>query len=293
VSDPVRLGVIGGSGLYDLPNFVREDVIFPETPYGSPSGEIVIGSLAGNRIAFLARHGAGHRLSPSEVPYAANIYALKALGVERLLSVSAVGSLREEVEPRSFCIPDNLIDRTTGRQRTFFGDGITAHVSMADPFCLAFSDSVALAATKSTDLAVSNGGTYVCIEGPQFSTRSESELFRQWGASIIGMTALPEARLAREAELCYACLAMVTDYDVWHSTDDVSVEIVIENLMAMAADVAGIVSRLVANDVHQCDAGCGIALDNAIITAPDVVDADVWERLGSITSRYLREHSQQ
>lgn len=290
VSDRAELGIIGGSGLYNLPGFDQDDSVPVDTPYGRPSSDVVVGTLGATRIAFLSRHGAGHRLTPSEVPYAANLYALKALGVERVLSVSAVGSLRERIEPRSFCVPDNLIDRTIGRRRSFFGDGAVAHVSIAEPFCPEFSAQVATAAESASSLGVQRGGTYVCIEGPQFSTRAESELFRQWGASIIGMTALPEARLAREAELCYACLAMVTDYDVWHTEEDVSVELVIENLMAMAADVADIVAELAAGDDVVCAAGCRTALDNAIITAPEAIADEVWARLGPITERYRSEH---
>lgn len=289
MSAPAQIGIIGGSGLYALPGFSREESIAIDTPYGSPSSEVVVGMLAGRRIAFLSRHGPGHRLAPSEVPFAANVYAMKSLGVERLLSVSAVGSLREEYAPRSFCVPDDLIDRTISRRRSFFGQGAVAHVSMADPFCPDFSRQVLNAARTASDLPVHEGGVYVCIEGPQFSTRAESELFRQWGASIIGMTALPEARLAREAELCYACLAMVTDYDVWHM-EDVSVELVIENLMAMAADVAGIVAALAAADDGRCEAGCETALDNAVITSAEAVEEDVWTRLGPIAARYLQEH---
>ena len=291
MSESVELGIIGGSGLYALPGFRQTEAVEIETPFGNPSSEIVIGELAGTRIGFLSRHGSGHRLAPHEVPFAANIYALKSIGVERLLSVSAVGSLQLHLEPRGFCVPDNLIDRTTGRRRTFFGDGAVAHVSMADPFCAAFSSQVVTSARSATDLAVHRGGTYVCIEGPQFSTRAESELFRSWGASIIGMTALPEARLAREAEICYACLAMVTDYDVWHAADDVSVEIVIENLQAMASDVADIVAALVEREKGHCQSGCSRALDDAIITSPDSVSDRYWERLGPIARRYLTDRS--
>ena len=291
MTETVELGIIGGSGLYALPGFRQTESIEMETPFGKPSSDVVVGELAGTRVAFLSRHGSGHRLAPHEVPFAANIFALKSVGVERLLSVSAVGSLQLHLEPRSFCVPDNLIDRTTGRRRTFFGEGAVAHVSMADPFCRQFSSQVIAAARSATDLSVHRGGTYVCIEGPQFSTRAESELFRSWGASIIGMTALPEARLAREAELCYACLAMVTDYDVWHAADDVSVEIVIENLQAMASDVAGIVTALVESGESQCRSGCSVALDDAIITSSESVTDSYWERLGPITRRYLTERS--
>lgn len=261
-----------------------------ETPFGSPSSPVVIGTLAGRRIAFLSRHGEGHRLAPGEVPYAANIYALKSLGVTKLLSVSAVGSLRENLAPRSFCVPDNLIDRTVDRRRSFFGDGIVGHVSIADPFCADFSARISSAARAASDLPVHPGGTYVCIEGPQFSTRAESELFRSWNASIVGMTAFPEARLAREAELCYACLAMVTDYDVWHDAGDVSVDLVVANLQAMTADVGAILSELGATDGDVCNGDCRSSLDNAIITGRDQIAPEVWGRLGPITERYLSEN---
>ena len=287
MSAPAQLGIIGGSGLYALSSFSGEERLIVDTPFGAPASEVVVGSLNGVRVAFLSRHGPGHRLSPSEVPYAANIYAMKSLGVTHLLSVSAVGSLRERLEPRSFCIPDNLIDRTVGRQRSFFGDGVVAHVSMAEPFCGDFSARLTAAARSASSLPVHEGGSYVCIEGPQFSTRAESELFRSWGASTIGMTALPEARLAREAELCYACLAMVTDYDVWHDSGEVSVELVIANLQAMTADVASIVENLAASADEGCDSRCGASLDNAIITAHDQIPQAAWERLGPITERYL------
>jgi 5'-methylthioadenosine phosphorylase len=291
VSATAELGIIGGSGLYALDGFVATDERTISTPFGDPSGPIRVGTLQGRQVAFMSRHGAGHTLAPSEVPYAANIFALKSLGVCHLLSVSAVGSLREAIEPRSFVVPDNLIDRTTARARTFFGNGIVGHVSIAEPFCSAFSDQLARAAGAASQLDVARGGTYVCIEGPQFSTRAESELFRSWGASIIGMTAMPEARLAREAELCYACLAMVTDYDVWHASGEVSVELVIENLNAMTASVAAIIPALVQDLADGCETGCRTALDNAIITAPEAITADTRERLGPLVKRYYAERS--
>lgn len=288
-TDPMEMGIIGGSGLYGLDGFEPSEEIRMTTPYGEPSSLIHTGTLAGRRIAFLSRHGPGHRLAPSEVPYAANIYALKSLGVRRVLSVSAVGSLRVNNPPRSFVVPDNLIDRTLDRRRSFFGDGVVAHVSIADPYCPEFSAAVAKAARESGRLPVHEGGTYVCIEGPQFSTRAESLLFRSWEASIIGMTAFPEARLVREAELCYACLAMVTDYDVWHDEGEVSVQMVIANLQAMTAAVAAIVPALAAMDLPDCGAGCGSALENAIITDPAAIPAEAVERLGPIAGRYLGE----
>jgi 5'-methylthioadenosine phosphorylase len=291
MTDALDLGIIGGSGLYRLDGFEPSDEIRLATPYGEPSSLIHTGTLAGRRIAFISRHGAGHRLAPSEVPYAANIYALKSLGVRRVLSVSAVGSLRETLPPRSFVVPAGLIDRTTGRQRSFFEEGVVAHVSMADPYCPEFSAAVAQAARAAGGLPVHEGGDYVCIEGPQFSTRAESRLFRAWDAAIIGMTALPEARLAREAELCYACLAMVTDYDVWHTEEDVSVELVIANLQAMTTAAAAIIPALAGMDLSDCDAGCSTALANAIITDRAAIPTEAIERLGPIASRYLGEQA--
>lgn len=281
------LGIIGGSGLYRLSGITDVHTVDIETPFGKPSSPVMLGGVGGVRVAFISRHAEGHRLSPSEVPYAANICALKMLGVERVVSISAVGSLDERLAPRSFVVPDNIIDRTVDRQRTFFSDGIVAHVSIADPFCADLSAAVADAAGIG-GLPVSSGGSYLCIEGPQFSTRAESNLFRQWGASVIGMTAMPEARLAREAELCYACLAMVTDFDVWHATaEQVSVDAVIENLFAMTDAVQTLVARLATSEPPQCRAGCGSALSQAIITAQDAIDPAVKRRLEPIAGRYL------
>lgn len=286
-----RLGIIGGSGLYALDALTDIQTVTINTPFGPPSDPPRVGTLHGRRVAFLSRHGAGHRLGPSEVPYAANVCALKMLGVERLVSISAVGSLREELPPRSFVVPDQTIDRTVGRRRSFFGDGVAAHVSLAEPFCREWAARVADCA-RVGGLPVSSGGSYVCIEGPQFSTRAESELYRNWGASVIGMTALPEARLAREAELCYACLAMVTDYDVWHATaGSVSVEEVIGNLTAMTAAVQRIVAALAQAPDADCGAGCRDALANAIMTAPERISGAARERLDPIAGRYLRRMS--
>lgn len=286
-----RLGIIGGSGLYALDGLTDIETVTLDTPFGATSDPLRIGTLHGRRVAFLSRHGDGHRLLPSEVPYAANVCALKMLGVERLVSISAVGSLRQELPPRSFVVPDQTIDRTIGRRRSFFGDGVVAHVSLAEPFCPDWAAVVAETA-RVGGLPVCSGGSYVCIEGPQFSTRAESELFRIWGASVIGMTALPEARLAREAELCYACLAMVTDYDVWHATAGaVSVEEVIGNLTAMTEAVQRIVAALAEASDTECGAGCRDALANAIMTAPAHITAAARERLEPIAGRYLRRTS--
>ena len=281
------LGIIGGSGLYRLSGLENVRAIDIETPFGRPSEPIRIGSLNGREIAFISRHSDGHTLSPSAIPYAANICALKMAGVQSVVSISAVGSLQEELAPRSFVVPDNIIDRTMGRQRTFFEEGVVAHVSLADPFCPTLSQALAVAASAG-GLPVSSGGTYVCIEGPQFSTRAESHMYRSWGASLIGMTAMPEARLAREAELCYACLAMVTDFDVWHDSEEhVSVEAVLENLFAMTGAVAQIVPELAAMNDVGCDVGCRAALSSAIVTRPDTIREDVRLRLQPIAGHYL------
>jgi 5'-methylthioadenosine phosphorylase len=288
-NDPPVLGIIGGSGLYALDALSEMDTLTVETPYGRPFEPVRVGTLGATRVAFISRHGAGHALSPSEIPFAANICALKMLGVRQVVSISAVGSLREEIPPRSFVVPDQTIDRTVGRRRTFFGDGAVAHVSMADPFCPSLSDALANAALVG-GLPVHRGGTYVCIEGPQFSSKAESALFRSWGAGIIGMTALPEARLAREAELCYACLAMVSDYDVWHDTEQaVSVDAVIANVVAMTSAVGAIVNSLAIQAPVACAHGCESALRNAIVTNPSSIPADARARLMPIAGRYLEQ----
>jgi 5'-methylthioadenosine phosphorylase len=285
------LGIIGGSGLYGLGSLTNVETIEIETPWGKPSEAIRVGEIGGRTVAFLSRHGAGHRLSPSDVPYAANVCAMKMLGVSRLVSISAVGSLREDYPPRSFVVPDGTIDRTLGRQRTFFDRGIVAHVSIADPFCADLSSFLAGVASIG-GLPVNAGGTYVAIEGPQFSTRAESALFRSWDASVIGMTAMPEARLAREAELCYACLAMVTDYDVWHEQDGpVTVDAVLANLHAMTDAVQTIVTALAGETLPECRADCGNALANAIATSRDAIDDATRERLAPIAGRYLGSES--
>jgi len=283
------LGVIGGSGLYGLDALREAEEVVVETPWGAPSDTVRLGTIAGRKVAFLSRHGVGHRLSPSEVPYAANVCAMKMVGVTRLVSISAVGSLIEGAPPRSFLVPDQLFDRTINRRRTYFDDGIVAHVGMADPFCDALSADVATAALAG-HLPVQRGGAYVCIEGPQFSTRFESEIFRSWGCSVIGMTALPEARLAREAQLCYACLAMVTDYDVWHhSGESVSVELVIGNLVAMTEAVQTIVVEMASQEPTACAHGCASALEQALITDRRRIDEATRRRLAPIAGELLRD----
>lgn len=281
-----RLGVIGGSGLYQLPSLTMGETLTVETPFGPPSGDLRQGMIGTTEIVFLPRHGAGHSLSPTNLPYRANIYALKELGVTHVLSVSAVGSLREELAPRSAVLPDQIIDRTVARERTFFDRGIVAHVGLADPYCRIFLDHILQAAT-SLEQPVHPGGTYVCIEGPQFSTRAESHLYRSWGAAVIGMTAMPEARLAREAELCYATLAMVTDYDVWHESEaDVSVEAVLGHLQANLTTSGRILGAIAAAGLPERACACPHALRDAMMTGRDRGHAEEWRRLGVIGERY-------
>lgn len=279
------LGIIGGSGIYRLPGLEDEGEVTATTPFGNPSGSIRRGRIGGTKVAFIARHGVGHRRSPSYVPYRANLYALKELGVTHLLSVSAVGSLREELPPRTLVIPDQIVDRTVARERTFFDGSVVAHVGIADPFCQKFRESVIEAAGRG-ERVKSDAATYVCIEGPQFSTRAESNLYRSWGGSVIGMTAQPEARLAREAELCYAMLALVTDYDVWHDrAEDVSVEVVVGHLRAASATAAEAIARLAGSALPERTCGCSRALDGAIMSDPELIEADAWDRLGVIGHR--------
>lgn len=278
------LGIIGGSGLYDMPGLEDVEEAIPETPFGAPSAPIVTGTLGATKLAFLARHGRGHAFAPTNVPYRANIAALRGLGVRQILSVSAVGSLQESLAPRSAVVPDQIIDRTTSRVRTFFDDGVVAHVGMADPFCSSLRSLVHAHAEASTSSVVVGMGTYLCIEGPQFSTRAESRLFRAWGADVIGMTAMPEARLAREAGMCYALLAMVTDYDVWHeSEEDVTVEAV-QRVLHDNVDVGrSVIQRLAAAGIPLCDSGCRHALDHAIITDERTFSEESRRRIALLT----------
>jgi 5'-methylthioadenosine phosphorylase len=275
------LAVIGGSGIYDLEDAGTGEIFTLDTPFGSPSGSIYKVRSGETDVLFLTRHGAGHVYSPTTVPYRANVFALKQLGATHLLSLSAVGSLREELPPRTLVIPDQIIDRTVSRERTFFDSRIVAHVGIADPFCSHLRVAVA-EATVLAPRRAHRDGTYICIEGPQFSTRAESNLYRSWGASVIGMTAMPEARLAREAGLCYAMLAMVTDYDVWHdSEEDVSVEVVASNLQANGEAAREIVMQLAASGLPERSCGCNSALHHAIMTARDQIpgDALAWMRV--------------
>ncbi len=284
-----RVGVIGGSGLYHMPELGDIEEIAVSTPFGPPSDSITVGTLAGQRVAFLPRHGRGHRINPTALPVRANIWALKSLGVEQIISVSAVGSLREEIAPRHIVVPDQLFDRTRLRANTFFEDGIVAHVGIADPFCGSLRQVLLEAGREVSGTEVHDGGTLVVIEGPQFSTKGESRLFRQWGLDIIGMTALPEARLAREAEMCYACLALVTDYDVWHHSEEpVTTEMVIQVLTENVAAAQRILKAAIPRLAEAaCNDGCGSALATAIATAPDAVPAEVKQRLGLLLDKYL------
>src|SRR5436190_15038329 len=283
----VRIGIIGGSGLYDMAEVVdRTEVVVP-TPFGDPSGPYVIGTLRGKRVAFLARHGAGHTLLPSELNFRANIYGMKTLGVEYILSASAVGSLKEELRPLDIVIPDQFIDRTKGRISTFFGQGLAAHVGFAHPFCSRLS-AIAHDSGRTAGATIHKGGTYVCMEGPQFSTLAESRLYRSWGADIIGMTNLQEAKLAREAEICYSTIALVTDYDCWHPDhDSVTVEMIIANLTQNAKTAQAIIATAVDALPFERTCECANALKFALITRPDAVPASTLVDLAPIVGRYL------
>ena len=285
-----QIGVIGGSGLYQMAGLTDVEEVSLSTPFGDPSDAFFIGTLAGTRVAFLPRHGRGHKLLPTEIPFRANIYALKLLGVERIISASAVGSLREEFKPMDIVFPDQFFDRTRQRASTFFGGGIAAHVTFADPVCRDLVDTLEQAArAKLAGIDIHRGGTYICMEGPAFSTKAESDVYRSWGMSVIGMTNLQEAKLAREAEMCYATMALVTDYDCWHPDhDSVTVEMVIEYLNRNAENaqtlIASAVTQLAGKD-RSCK--CGQALRHAIITSPDRVTAEAKERLRAIIGKYV------
>jgi 5'-methylthioadenosine phosphorylase len=283
-----EIGIIGGSGLYSMPGLsdVREEKL--ETPFGSPSDPYVLGTLEGRRVAFLARHGRGHRILPTELNFRANIYGMKQLGVERIISVSAVGSLKEEHKPMDFVVPNQFVDRTTQRASTFFGEGIVAHVALADPVCAEVA-KVAVQSCKKSGVTGKSGGTYLCMEGPQFSTRAESNLYRSWGMDIIGMTNLQEAKLAREAEICYATLAMVTDYDCWHPEHDaVTVEQVISFLNKNAENACKVVRQAVADMPKARSCKCGSALEFAILTDRTKIPAATRKKLHLILDKYLK-----
>ena len=287
--EQVKIGIIGGSGLYQMPELEDVEEVVVDTPFGSPSDAFIVGTLDKNRVAFLPRHGRGHRFTPTEVPFRANIYAMKLLGVERILSASAVGSLQEQYAPLDMVIPDQFFDRTRARAResTFFGAGIVAHVAFAHPVCEELGD-VLEAACEVADVKVHRGATYLCMEGPAFSTKAESEVYRSWGMGVIGMTNLQEAKLAREAEICYATLALVTDYDCWHPghdavTADSVIEYLNKNVRNAQLIMKDAVRRLSEAD-RQCK--CGTALKNAIFTAPHLWPQETRKKLDAIVKKY-------
>ena len=286
--DKVRIGVIGGSGVYQMEALTDVEEVRVSTPFGDPSDAITVGTLAGQRIAFLPRHGVGHRIMPTEVNSRANIYALKSLGVERIISVTACGSMKEEFAPRHIVIPDQIFDNTKERRNyTFFGNGLVVHIGLAEPFCAELSRLI-YEAVKATGAPVHMGGTFITIEGPRFSTKGESRIYRQWGIDIIGMTAAPEAALAREAEICYAAMAHVTDYDVWHETEEpVTVAMLIENLMANAALTKKAIQHLVSTIPQERACECATALSNAIITQRDLIPEKVKKDLDLLIGKYL------
>ncbi len=284
--EKVKIGVIGGSGVYNIEGIKDVEEVKVKTPFGDPSDAIIVGTLEDTKVAFLPRHGRGHRITPSEVNFRANIYALKSLGVENIISISAVGSLKEELKPRDFVIPDQLFDRTRVRNASFFGDGIVAHVGFADPYCKSLGE-ILYKTAQDIGITVHKGGTYVCIEGPMFSTRAESNVYRQLGFSIIGMTNIPEAKLAREAEICYATVALVTDYDVWH-VEDVNIDMVIQNLMKNVENVKKLLKTVISRIPEERKCECSTALSTAIITQPDLIPKDKKKDLDLLIGKYIK-----
>ncbi len=283
-----KIGVIGGSGLYSMPGFTGQREVTVETPFGAPSDNYIVGELEGQEVAFLARHGRGHRISPSELNFRANIYGMKSLGVERIVSLSAVGSLKEEHRPLDFVIPDQFVDRTRGRISTFFGEGLVAHVSFADPVCPQLANTVE-AACQAAGVNAKKGGTYICMEGPMFSTKAESNLYRSWGMDVIGMTNLQEAKLAREAEICYVTVAMVTDYDCWHSEHEaVEVTDIIRVLTQNAVNAARVVAEAVRAMPAERACKCGSSLQHALITDKKMVPEATVRKLEKIVGKYFQ-----
>jgi 5'-methylthioadenosine phosphorylase len=282
-----EIGIIGGSGLYSMPGLTDVREVKQQTPFGEPSDAYVLGMLEGRKVAFLARHARGHRILPTELNFRANIYGFKQLGVERIVSVSAVGSLKEEHKPLDFVIPDQFFDRTRHRVDTFFGEGIVAHIAFADPICLELAQTVE-AACKNSGVTGKRGGTYLCMEGPQFSTKAESNIYRSWGMDVIGMTNLQEAKLAREAEICYVTVAMVTDYDCWHPHhDSVTVDQIVAVLLKNAENACQVVRRTVAAMPAKRRCKCGAALAHAILTDRDKIPPATREKLKLILEKYL------
>lgn len=282
-----EIGIIGGSGLYSIPGLTNVAEKPIHTPFGKPSDNYVLGHLEGRRVAFLARHGRGHRISPGELNFRANIYGFKTLGVDRIMSISAVGSLKEEHKPLEFIIPDQFVDRTRHRDDTFFGDGVVVHIAFADPICGELAQVVHGACQKA-GVTVKLGGAYLCMEGPQFSTRAESNLYRSWGMDIIGMTNLTEAKLAREAEICYSTVAMVTDYDCWHPThDSVTVEQIVAVLLKNAENAGRVVKEAVAAMPKQRGCKCGAALAHAILTDKEKIPLEIKQKYKLLLEKYL------
>jgi 5'-methylthioadenosine phosphorylase len=282
-----QIGIIGGSGLYSMPGFERHEERTIESPWGAPSDNYIVGQLAGKEVAFLSRHGRGHRISPSELNFRANIWGFKKLGVERILSLSAVGSLKLEHKPLDFVIPDQFVDRTRGRISTFFGDGLVAHISFAHPVCMQLARTAQAACTQA-GVSATLGGTYLCMEGPAFSTLAESNLYRSWGMDVIGMTNLQEAKLAREAELCYVTIAMVTDYDCWHKDHDaVTVDQIIGVLNKNAENACKVVEAAVRSMPATRECKCGSALAHALITDRKAVPEATKKKLELLVGKYL------
>jgi len=288
MSNQPFLAVIGGSGLYKFPSLADSETVEIDTPFGKPSSPIILGKISGRKLAFLARHGIGHILMPAEVNYRANIYALKSLGVQRIVSISACGSLREDYEPGDIVIPDQLVDNTRERPRTFFGEGLVVHVGVADPYCDELKGYL-IKAVESTGIKTHKEGTYITIEGPRFSTKAESHLYRQWGMSVIGMTAIPEAFLAREAEMCYVTMAHVTDYDVWHvSEKPVTVEMVIRVLHQNTEVAQKAIHNLVEILPEETTCKCQSALEGAILTQTEHISQQAQKKLGIFLDKYLK-----
>ena len=286
--EKVRIGIIGGSGLYDMGELVQREERKISTPFGAPSAPYLVGRLHGERVAFLARHGVGHHILPSELNFRANIYGMKTLGVEWIISASAVGSLQERYKPTDIVVPDQFFDRTRGRIGTFFGNGVVAHVSLARPFCSTLNKLASSAATE-VGATVHNGGTYVCMEGPQFSTLAESQLYRSWNMDIIGMTNLQEAKLAREAEICFSTLALVTDYDCWHPDhDQVTVEMIIDTLQQNSSMAQRIISELIKKLPVDRGCECATALATAIITRPEAIPEKTLADLAPLIESYVK-----
>ena len=285
--DPIRIGVIGGSGLYDMEDLSDREHVTVNTPFGDPSAPYLVGTFDGKRVAFLARHGSGHRLLPSEINFRANIFGFKTLGVEWIVSASAVGSLQERYRPLDIVVPDQFFDRTRGRAGTFFGRGVVGHITFAHPLCRSLS-RIAADAVESAGATVHRGGTYVCIEGPQFSTLAESRLYRSWAMDIIGMTNLQEAKLAREAEMCYATLALVTDYDCWHPDhDSVTIDMIVQNVTRNAETAKRVIRKVLSALPIDRTCECATALSDAILTRPDVIPEQIKSELAPIIGKYL------